>query len=597
MATEVRWRRGTAAEHEDFTGAMSEITHDTTNNNLRVHDGQKPGGYATLMEDQLGVAGGVAALDETGNVPEEQLGNASIPTVANYAELKSTPVAEKEKVAFLTLAGSEGTFFWKLGDFSQKIDDENYVASDHHPATVGAWVRSSIHAPYVLPTFRGLKISEFLTSNDAWETDKSTSLQNAVYALLGNDRYHGLDLEGRLLTIGVPINFGTENAYFPNKYIANGHIYALEEFPDGEYLFDLKDNPDLRNFKFLNVSMMGDNRAGWLRMPEKYKYVTLESCFLLNAGGLASEAVLSGMRVGIYDPDTPSGGSHELGVYSCFLDSGQYENGKNQVAIYSNNPDINISNNLCQYFKAFFIGSSGSYQINGNHVWSNTDNGLPCIMAKFLNATYGLGLQFNNNYVDGVQVILSNENNPSQHISGAAIIGNNFLLTPDAPNGMPFVLIQPHQSNSWLSGLDMSGNTYDTNSTSSHFVNIAVDETYGNIDPDHITSVVIADNAFNEASQWGKIYQSKARYNSSLVASDNGYKYLNFADAIPPFSKVKQVRSAQFSRLASDGGLYFAVPNIDGDSAVGVVITNGSSVMPAEGRIFVEVDINSDKMN
>lgn len=39
MSTEVRWRRGTDAQHAAFIGAMSEITHDTTNNNLRVHDG------------------------------------------------------------------------------------------------------------------------------------------------------------------------------------------------------------------------------------------------------------------------------------------------------------------------------------------------------------------------------------------------------------------------------------------------------------------------------------------------------------------------------------------------------------------------------
>ncbi len=44
MSTEVRWRRGTAAQHENFIGAMSEITHDTTNHNLRIHDGMTDGG-------------------------------------------------------------------------------------------------------------------------------------------------------------------------------------------------------------------------------------------------------------------------------------------------------------------------------------------------------------------------------------------------------------------------------------------------------------------------------------------------------------------------------------------------------------------------
>nr|WP_313010726.1 hypothetical protein [Brucella intermedia] len=79
MATEVRWRRGTAAEHDTFAGKLSEITHDTTNNNLRIHDGSKLGGYATLMESQVGEPNGVAPLDSDGQVPEEHLGNIKVP--------------------------------------------------------------------------------------------------------------------------------------------------------------------------------------------------------------------------------------------------------------------------------------------------------------------------------------------------------------------------------------------------------------------------------------------------------------------------------------------------------------------------------------
>ena len=37
---------GTAAEHENFTGAIGEITMDTTNKTLRVHDGETAGGTA-----------------------------------------------------------------------------------------------------------------------------------------------------------------------------------------------------------------------------------------------------------------------------------------------------------------------------------------------------------------------------------------------------------------------------------------------------------------------------------------------------------------------------------------------------------------------
>ncbi len=44
MATEVRWRRGTQAEHDEFVGAESEVTVNTTDRSLHVHDGVTPGG-------------------------------------------------------------------------------------------------------------------------------------------------------------------------------------------------------------------------------------------------------------------------------------------------------------------------------------------------------------------------------------------------------------------------------------------------------------------------------------------------------------------------------------------------------------------------
>ncbi len=41
---QVQLRRGTAAQHETFIGAEGEVTVDTTNHTLRVHDGITPGG-------------------------------------------------------------------------------------------------------------------------------------------------------------------------------------------------------------------------------------------------------------------------------------------------------------------------------------------------------------------------------------------------------------------------------------------------------------------------------------------------------------------------------------------------------------------------
>lgn len=50
MAKQLQLRKGTATEHDTFTGANGEVTVDTTNKTLRVHDGTTAGGtrLATL---------------------------------------------------------------------------------------------------------------------------------------------------------------------------------------------------------------------------------------------------------------------------------------------------------------------------------------------------------------------------------------------------------------------------------------------------------------------------------------------------------------------------------------------------------------------
>jgi len=48
MPTQVQFRRGTTAQNNSFTGAVGEITVDTTLDVLRVHDGSTAGGFALV---------------------------------------------------------------------------------------------------------------------------------------------------------------------------------------------------------------------------------------------------------------------------------------------------------------------------------------------------------------------------------------------------------------------------------------------------------------------------------------------------------------------------------------------------------------------
>lgn len=53
MARQIQIRRGTATEHNEFTGAIGEITMDTSTNTLRVHDGRTVGGIKLAKQQDL----------------------------------------------------------------------------------------------------------------------------------------------------------------------------------------------------------------------------------------------------------------------------------------------------------------------------------------------------------------------------------------------------------------------------------------------------------------------------------------------------------------------------------------------------------------
>ena len=53
MSTQIQYRRGTSAEHELFTGSQGEITVDTTENSVRVHDGSTVSGTLLAKKSSL----------------------------------------------------------------------------------------------------------------------------------------------------------------------------------------------------------------------------------------------------------------------------------------------------------------------------------------------------------------------------------------------------------------------------------------------------------------------------------------------------------------------------------------------------------------
>ncbi len=93
FATQVKRRRGTEAQNNEFTGAEGEITVDLTNMTLRVHDGVTQGGFEMARQADLDNKADTSYIDGLlATKADTDLGN--IPTNYDYVVESQLPTAD-----------------------------------------------------------------------------------------------------------------------------------------------------------------------------------------------------------------------------------------------------------------------------------------------------------------------------------------------------------------------------------------------------------------------------------------------------------------------------------------------------------------------
>ena len=89
MAVQIQWRRGSSTQNDAFTGALGEITVDTTNDSLRIHDGSTLGGFEPNAK-----YADLAERYET----DVELENGEVVVIGGMAEITRSTVAADTKV-------------------------------------------------------------------------------------------------------------------------------------------------------------------------------------------------------------------------------------------------------------------------------------------------------------------------------------------------------------------------------------------------------------------------------------------------------------------------------------------------------------------
>lgn len=195
MSTQIRWRRGTAAQHATFTGAAGEITVVTDEYSLRIHDGITAGGHPIAGG---GGGGGVAELfttDLTGdyddaertqarvNLALEGVGNSQMSVYTTSADLNAaipfddTIPQSTEGVEILTvdLAASSATARVRVqfnGQAVNNTNDNGMTVALFMDSESGARRASIIGVPALGITVQAFLFYEFVPGDTAVHTYK-----------------------------------------------------------------------------------------------------------------------------------------------------------------------------------------------------------------------------------------------------------------------------------------------------------------------------------------------------------------------------------------------------------------------------------------
>lgn len=129
MAKRLQLRRGTATQHNSFTGAVGEVTYVTDTKTLRVHDGTTAGGIPVGVNDPVDITATVSS------------GSATVPVVSNGRCTISNSISsltltlpqdglDQECIIYFTTSVSDWTL--NLSDNSYKLLNPEMVSFDEN---------------------------------------------------------------------------------------------------------------------------------------------------------------------------------------------------------------------------------------------------------------------------------------------------------------------------------------------------------------------------------------------------------------------------------------------------------------------------------
>lgn len=204
MAIQVQIRRGTSAQNDAFTGALGEITVDTTNKVVRVHDGSTAGGF-TLA----GLSASGTISNKTINLSNNTLTGTLAQFNAALSDDNFASLTGAETLTNKTINLTNNTLSGNIAQFNAALSDDNF-------ATLSG-AESLSNKTLVSPTFSGdLNITGSIipSANLTYDLGSTTRYWNNIYGVASQARYADLAenyVADNNYDVGTVLIFGGSN--------------------------------------------------------------------------------------------------------------------------------------------------------------------------------------------------------------------------------------------------------------------------------------------------------------------------------------------------------------------------------------------------
>ena len=178
MTRVLQIRRGSTAANDNFTGLTGEISYDTEEKRLRIHDGQTLGGIAMAKLDEIGTGGDVTEFDINSVSTEFWESVIATYTGQQFTIYESNPLPIANVSYVENIFDTQNTPLFVRAELICQTPQAGY-SIDNVVSSFGIGNRAN-PTPYTFIDTNGLHTRLFIASETFWVNHKDTGVTTNI---------------------------------------------------------------------------------------------------------------------------------------------------------------------------------------------------------------------------------------------------------------------------------------------------------------------------------------------------------------------------------------------------------------------------------